>query len=67
MVAIDLLHVKFHKIRNRKPLPQNQPGLYNMQEPHPGTAALGARFAGRSMSQVLKKSGGNEHCPSKLC
>lgn len=29
--------------------------------------APGAAFAGRSMSQVLQKSGGNEYCPSKNC
>lgn len=66
-VAIDLLHVKFHKVRNRKPLPQNQPVLYNMQEPHPGMGTPGATFGGRSMSQVLQKSGENEYCPSKHC
>lgn len=65
--AIGRLHVKFHEIRNRKPLPQNQPVLHNMQEPHPGTAAPGARLAGRSMSQILQKSEGNEYCPSNHC
>lgn len=67
-VAIDTLHVKFHKVRTRKLLPQTPTcALQHAGTPlrHGGTWCNLCRFAG--MSPVLQKSGRNEYSPSKHC